>query len=112
MLKELQKVRDVLEEVAHVYVEITKLGDALKEEGVDGDGDGWLTLVSNRATEIILDINNMLYIDVGYTKYFTVHSKIMTLCAHMVGPTTQTVKCWLHELIEADNAVIRALIFR
>ena len=57
MLKELQKVRDVLEEVAHVYVETTLIGDALKKEDC---GNGWLTAVSNRATEIILDINNLI----------------------------------------------------
>ena len=107
MLKELQKVRDVLEEVAHVYVETTVMGAALKEEDC---GNGWLTFVSSKATEIILDINNMIYTDVGYCEYFTIHSKIMILCAYMAGPTTQLVKDWLRELMDADNAVIRALI--
>lgn len=108
MLKELQKVRDVLEEVAHVYVETTVLGDALREEDAEG---GWLTFACSKATEIISDINNMIYTDVGYCEYFTVHDKIMNLCAHMIGPTTQYVKDWLFKLITADNAAIQALMF-
>ena len=108
MLEKLQKVRDVLEEVSHVYVETTELGAALKEED---PGNGWLAYVFSRAIEIILDINNMIYTDVGYCEYFTMHNKIMALCAHMASPTTQDIKCWLNELMDADNEVIRALIF-
>ena len=103
MLKNLQKVRDILEEVTHVYVETTVLGEALKEEG-------WLAFASTNATEIILDINNMIYTDVGYTEYFAVHNKIMHICAGMIGSGSQTVKDWLFRLIETDNAAIKDLV--
>lgn len=103
MLKELQKVRDVLEEVTHVYVETTVLGDALEEEG-------WLAFASTKAAEIISDINNMIYTDVGYAEYFAVHDKIMQMCAGMIGSGSQTVKDWLFRLIETDNAAIKDLV--
>ena len=103
MLKNLQKVRDILEEVTHVYVETTVLGEALKEEGC-------LAFASTNATEIILDINNMIYTDVGYTEYFAVHGKIMHICAGMIGSGSQTVKDWLFRLIETDNSAIKDLV--
>lgn len=102
-LKNLQKVRDILEEVTHVYVELTVLGDALEEEG-------WLAFASTKAAEIILDINNMIYTDVGYAEYFAVHDKLMSLWAGMIGSGSQTVKDWLFRLIEADNITIKDLV--
>lgn len=103
MLKNLQKVRDVLEEVTHVYVETTVLGDSLEEEG-------WLTFASTKASEIISDINNMIYTDVGYAEYFAVHDKIMHICAGMIGACSKIVKDWLSRLIEADNVAIKDLV--
>lgn len=103
MLKNLQKVRDVLEEVTHVYVETTVLGEALIEEG-------WLIFASVKADEIISDINNMIYTDVGYAEYFAVHDKIMHICAGMIGSGSQTVKDWLFRLIETDNTAIKDLV--
>ena len=103
MLKNLQKVRDVLEEVTHVYVETTVLGDALEEEG-------WLAFASTKAAEIISDINNMIYTDVGYSEYFAVHDRIMLMCANMVSPSEQLVRVWLNDLIDADNEAIKALV--
>ena len=104
MLKELQKVRDVLEEVTHIYAETTMLGDAFKREEL-------LVYVSNSATEIVSDINNMIYTDVGYAEYFTVHDKIMLMCANMISPSEQLVRVWLNDLIDADNEAIKALVF-
>ena len=104
MLKELQKVRDVLEEVTHVYVEESMIGDAFKREKL-------LVYVSSSAKEIISDINNMIYTDVGYAEYFTVHDKIMHMCANMVSPGEQLVRVWLNDLIDADNEAIKALVF-
>ena len=109
MLKKLQKVRDVLEEVAHAYSEISALGVALKEEG--DEEEDWFVFASNRAAEIILDINNMIYTDEGYIGYLDVHNKIMHMCASMIGPQTQFVKDWLFKLIVADNEAIQGLIF-
>lgn len=103
MLKSLQKVRDVLEEVTHVYVETTVLGEAFEEEG-------WLAFASTKATEIILEINNMIYADLGYVVYFDVHAKIMNLCAGILKPGSQYIKDWLLELIEADNEAIKELV--
>ena len=103
MLKNLQKVRDVLEEVTHVYVETTALGDALEEEG-------WLAFASTKAAEIISDINNMIYTGAGKAKYFAVHDKIMHMCEGMTGSGSQTVKDWLFRLIETDITVIKGLV--
>lgn len=103
MLKKLQKVRDVLEEVTHVYFETTVLGEALKEEG-------FLAYVSTMSTEIVTQINAMIYTDLGYVVYFDVHAKIMMLCANIVKPCSQYVKDWLLELIEADNEAIKDLV--
>ena len=103
MLKNLQKVRDVLEEVTHVYVETTVLGKALEEEG-------WLAFASTKAAEIISDINDIIYTDVGYIEYFVVHDKVMHICAGMIGSGSQTVKDWLFRLIGADNTTIKDLV--
>ena len=109
MLKELQKVRDILEEVTQIYVETTELYEALKKEG-DAD-DNWFVFASDKATEIILEINDMIYKDVGYFDYFKVHDKIMYMLSFMIAPRTQCVKDWLFHLIMADNAAIQSLIF-
>ena len=94
-----------------MYVGTTDLGYALEEEeGAEEEEEGWLEFVATKAAEIITDINNMIYTDVGYAKYFTVHDKIMHLCADMIGPSSQTVKDWLFRLIEADNAAIKDLV--
>ena len=104
MLKKLQKVRDVLEEVTHIYAEMSMLGDAFKREEL-------LVYVSNSATAIVSDINNIIYTDVGYAEYFAVHNKIMLMCANMVSPSEQLVRVWLNDLIDADNEAIKALVF-
>lgn len=109
MLKKLQKVRDVLEEVAHIHSETTALGEALKKEGTEEED--WFFFASNRAAVIILDINNMIYTDDGYIGYLDVHDKIMHMCAGLIGPQTQPVKDWLFKLIVADNEAIQGLIF-
>lgn len=102
MLKKLQKVRDVLEEVTHVYVEVTVLGEALEE-------DGHLAFVSTMAAEIVTQINSMIYTDLGYIVYFDVHAKIMQLCSGIIKPYSPFIKDWLRELLEADYEALKDL---
>lgn len=103
MLKKLQKVRDTLEEVTHIYANLSPLGEALKEEGL-------LAFVGIDAAEIVMQVNDILYKDLGYATYFETHEKVLSLCISIINPEKEAINNWLRELLEADAAVIKELI--
>lgn len=93
MLKQLQKVRDVLEEVAHVYVETTVLGDALKEEGEGKD--------------IETMCNDMIHKDIGFCEYLEVHRKLYLMLGYITSTNGKVLNEWIAQLYNADDECCR-----
>ena len=110
MLKEIQKVRDLVEEVTYVYADIaSSLIPAIKKACTNNDCS--FDLVIQWCGEIEVMCNNLLHSDIGFSEYFRVHEKVYQLLSYISYTTDKVLSEWVAQLYNADDECCRLMFF-
>lgn len=105
MLKRIQKVRDLVEEVTYVYADLDfSLRDYIRE--ASGDTASF-DFVTQACAEIEEMCNDMLHKDIGFCEYLEVHKKVYQLLAYITCSTSQVLNEWIAQLYNADDSCCR-----
>ena len=117
MLKEIQKVRDLVESVTYVYADIaSSLIPAIKKACMNGSDDGdddedLFDFIIQVCGEIEEMCNNLLHSDIGFSAYFSVHEKVYQLLSHISYTTDKVLSEWIAQLYNADDECCRLMFF-
>ena len=114
MLKEIQKVRDLVEEVTYVYADVaSSLIPAIKKACMndDDEDENLFDFVIQLCSEIEGMCNKVLHNDIGFSEYFKVHKKVYQLLSHISYTTDKVLSEWIAQLYNADDACCRLLFF-
>ena len=120
MLKEIQKVRDLVESVTYVYADIAsslipaikKVCDDADDAAADDDGEeSVFDSVIQWCGEIEEMCNNLLHNDIGFSEYFRVHEKVYQLLSHISYTNDKVLSEWVAQLYNADDECCRLMFF-
>ena len=115
MLKEIQKVRDLVEEVTYVYADrASSLVSAIKKDcmnEVEGESLFDFAIVIQLCSEIERKCNTLLHNDIGFSEYFKVHENVYQLLSYISYTTNKVLKEWVTQLYNADDECCRLMFF-
>ena len=117
MLKEIQKVRDLVESVTYVYADTaSSLIPAIKKACMNGcndddDNEAEYDFVMQACGEIEEMCNNLLHNDIGFSAYFRVHKKVYQVLSYISYTTDKVLSEWIAQLYNADDACCRLMFF-
>ena len=119
MLKEIQKVRDLVESVTYVYANTaSSLIPAIKKacmNGYNDDDDNEVEaeydFVIQACYEIEEMCNELLHNDIGFSAYFRVHKKVYQLLSYISYTTDKVLSEWITQLYNADDECCRLMFF-
>ena len=108
MLKKLQKVRDLVEEVTYIYAESAySLIGCIKE--ACGDTESFDS-VTQCCSEIEKMCNDIIHEDTGFYEYFEVHKKVYQLLPYITHSTSPVLNEWIASLYNADDDCCRFVL--